>query len=421
MSGPLRVLQMPARPSAEPPASHAASLFDATPAARIYVGVVCAAAGVVLLRAITGFAATPGGAMPLLLLLSLVSSLLKIEIPVFGNASTLTACHVIDLITLILFGTHAGVLVAAFGGWTQCTFRTRVRNPPHQTAFSIASLALAMWAAGLVFTAMGGQPDGAASTLRWEAFAAAATVFFVLNSGLIAGAVAFTTAQPLSTIWFDFFFSTWPSYTIGAVLAAAIVAGLERHSYWVAPILATALALIHRNYKLVAGHINDAMTDPLTGLHNQRSVAAHAERELLRARRANSRVAVAVFDLDDFKIINDRIGHAAGNMALRRVADALKQTVRGSDVCARYGGDEFVLVLAGCGASDARRRVEEARRTVAAAGVNGPMDLDVPLHISAGVAVFPDDGDRFDALFDVADSRMYECKRQPRSRWTRNA
>lgn len=355
------------------------------------------------------------------MLLSLLASMIKVEIPVFGNASTLTACHVIDLITLVTYGTNAAVLISAWGGWTQCTFRTRVRNPPHQTAFSVASLALTMWSAGVVFAVMGGQTVGAGSSLRWEPFGGAATVFFVLNSGLVAGAVALTTSQRLTRIWFDFFFSSWPSFVIGAVLAAAIVAGIQHQSYWLVPMLITALVLMHRNHKFVVERINDAVIDPLTGLHNKRFVSAHVEHELARARRTGTSVAIAVLDLDDFKHINDRIGHAAGDLALQRVAQALRQVVRDADVCARYGGDEFVLVMAGCGVSDARLRIEEMRRAVAAAGFDGQHNIGMSLGISVGVAVFPEDGQQFDTLFAVADSRMYEGRHDRRASWTRNA
>jgi diguanylate cyclase (GGDEF)-like protein len=390
------------------------------PSARIYVVVVCAVAAAVLFTSVTGVRATPPAALSALMLLSLLASVVKVEIPISGNVSTLTACHVIDLITLIMYGANAAVLVAAWGGWTQCTFRSRVRNPPHQTAFSVASLAVATWSAGIVLAGMKVRTADA-SMLQWESLAAAATVLFLLNSGLVAGAVALTSSQPLLNAW-SFFFASWPSYVIGAVLAAAIVTGIEHQSYWLTPLLAAALALIHRNHQSVVERINDAMIDPLTGLHNQRFVAGYVERELARSRRSRECVAIAVLDLDDFKQINDRGGHATGDAVLRRVAQALTRVVRDSDICARHGGDEFVVVMPGCGAVEARRRIDEIQRAVASAGFDAPHTL-ATLGISAGVAVFPDDGDCFEELFAAADSRMYQSKRTPRPSWppTNNA
>jgi diguanylate cyclase (GGDEF)-like protein len=123
-----------------------------------------------------------------------------------------------------------------------------------------------------------------------------------------------------------------------------------------------------------------------------------------------------VLDLDDFKQINDRGGHATGDAVLRRVAQALTRVVRDSDICARHGGDEFVVVMPGCGAAEARRRIDEIQRAVASAGFDATHTLST-LGISAGVAVFPDDGDCFEELFAAADSRMYQSKRTPRPSW----
>ena len=395
----------------------ARTLASLPPMARVYVGIVCVAAAIVLARAIADIGPTPRLQLSVLMLLSLAASMIKVEIPIAGHASTLTACHVIDLIALIMFGTNAAVVVSAWGGWTQCTFRSRVPNPRHQTAFSIATLALTTWTAGLVFTWMNGSSAGPASVTRWDALGAASMVFFLLNSGLVAGAVALTTSQRLRTIWFDFFFSSWPSYVIGAVLAAAIVAGIQHESYWLVPPLVAALALLHRNHRAVVERVNDSMSDPLTGLYNQRFLTEHVTRELARARRNHTSVAIAVLDLDDFKGINDRRGHAAGDIALQRVAHALKQVVRGSDVCGRHGGDEFVLVMTDCSAADARRRIQEVQLAVAAAGFDAEHSFGTPLRMSAGVAVFPDDGHRFETLFAAADSRMYAIKHKLRVKW----
>src|SRR5437867_2689728 len=136
-------------------------------------------------------------------------------------------------------------------------------------------------------------------------------------------------------VWFESFFSSWPSYVIGVGLAAAISIAIQRGSYWLLPLLAAPLALVHQNFIACVGRMTDAITDPLTGLPNQRFMTEHATRELARARRNGSKLTLAVMDLDGFKSINDFEGHAAGDAVLRAVAERLRYSIRSHDLCAR--------------------------------------------------------------------------------------
>jgi diguanylate cyclase (GGDEF)-like protein len=371
-----------------------------------YVGAVCLAGAVVIAGAASGTATERPLLFGFLLATSLLASIAKVEIAILGSGATLTACHVVDLMALLTCGPDAAVLVAAWGGWTQCVFKSRQSNPVHQTAFSVASLALAMSFAAFFYTWLGGAP-GAWSAATLQAFAVAVSLFFVLNSALVAGAVALTVGERFKRVWFDFFFSIWPSYLIGACIAAVVAVGVERQSYWLVPLLAAALAVIHRNYRSCLERMNDGITDHLTGLPNKRFVTGHVARELARARRSESSLAIAVLDMNGFKRINDVHGHAAGDLALQHVAGALKRALRASDVCARYGGDEFVLVMPGSSAPDALRAVERVKESVQSAG--GQQSYG-DLSLSDGIAVFPQDGDDFETLFANADSRMYQRK-----------
>ena len=98
-----------------------------------------------------------------------------------------------------------------------------------------------------------------------------------------------------------------------------------------------------------------SLSDALTGLPNTRYMVSHLARELARAERHGSQVAILVLDLDDFKEINDTHGHQIGDRALREVAHVLRETIRPYDVCVRYAGDEFIIG-AGAGAVPRRRR-----------------------------------------------------------------
>src|SRR6202035_3091170 len=108
----------------------------------------------------------------------------------------------------------------------------------------------------------------------------------------------------------------------------------------------------------------DSLTDTLTGLPNTRFMFMHLTRELARAERLKSEVSLLVMDLDNFKEINDAHGHHVGDRALRDVANVLRAGIRPYDICVRYAGDEFIVVLSGCGGEEAERKRLELQRAV---------------------------------------------------------
>jgi diguanylate cyclase (GGDEF)-like protein/putative nucleotidyltransferase with HDIG domain len=154
----------------------------------------------------------------------------------------------------------------------------------------------------------------------------------------------------------------------------------------------------------------DSLTDPLTALPNTRFMRTHLERELARAERLQTEVSLIVMDLDEFKAINDRYGHHAGDNALREVARVLRAGIRPYDICVRYAGDEFVIVLSGCGATEADQKRRELQKAIAEIPFEVRPGRLVPLGSSFGFAVFPHDGQAYDTLLATADKRMYEDK-----------
>jgi diguanylate cyclase (GGDEF)-like protein len=150
-----------------------------------------------------------------------------------------------------------------------------------------------------------------------------------------------------------------------------------------------------------------AVTDPLTGLSNYRTLINVMETEIQRSRRTNRPFAVLLFDLDRLKTINDEHGHLVGSRALCRLASVLRIHSRSMDTAARYGGDEFAIVLPEAGeeaaASVSRRICERLAK-----------DGEFPnVTVSVGAAVFPRDGESIDALFNSADRELYGMKRRP--------
>ena len=154
----------------------------------------------------------------------------------------------------------------------------------------------------------------------------------------------------------------------------------------------------------------DSLTDPLTGLQNTRFMVTHLNAELARAERLNNEVSLLVLDLDDFKEINDTHGHHVGDRALRDVAQVLRTVIRPYDICVRYAGDEFIVVLADCGFDEAENKRKELQEAVSDAVFEARPGTRVTLSISAGSAVFPHDGDTYESLLAKADSRMYRDK-----------
>jgi len=154
----------------------------------------------------------------------------------------------------------------------------------------------------------------------------------------------------------------------------------------------------------------DSLTDPLTGLPNTRFMFMHLTRELARADRLKSEVSLLVMDLDSFKEINDTYGHHVGDRALRDVAGVLRTAIRPYDICVRYAGDEFIVVLSGCGGDEAERKRVELQRAVDGLQFEARPGKMLPLAISVGAAVFPHDGDSYETLLATADSRMYRDK-----------
>ncbi len=173
-----------------------------------------------------------------------------------------------------------------------------------------------------------------------------------------------------------------------------------------------AMAIIRQSVRLRFTSTHDA----LTGISNRAYFEERLEEELLRSRRSGLPVSLALVDLDHFKSVNDVHGHEAGDAALRSIAGVLRSAVRGSDIVARWGGEEFVLVLPETGSNDAFRKVDLLRAAVAASAIRLPNGETIRLTLSGGVAASPTDGDALRELFAAADERLRQAKASGRDR-----
>jgi len=216
---------------------------------------------------------------------------------------------------------------------------------------------------------------------------------------------------------------TWG--TIAASLLALVVASVVDPRLTVttfAPIAATQaltvwvmLTLQRRVHRLMKELSHQASTDPLTGLANRRALLDTLEREMASHLRRGSALSMMMIDVDRFKQLNDTAGHDAGDEALRRLAAVLSRASRRGDLVARFGGEEFTVIMTDCSLPDAVARADELRSQIAAESVGWRHALTV----SIGVAEFPSGVPESDAgarLVHQADAALYEAKHDGRNR-----
>jgi diguanylate cyclase (GGDEF)-like protein len=189
---------------------------------------------------------------------------------------------------------------------------------------------------------------------------------------------------------------------------------IERRTVTMLIQFASHAALALRNAWLGEQVQKMADTDALTGLANRRTFARTLEREVARAARRGEPLSLAMIDIDHFKTINDKHGHPAGDEVLRRIARALKEECRAFDTPARFGGEEFAVVLPACNSKESISVAERLRLGMARIG------MDFPVTASAGVATFPTHAADAESLVRAADSALYESKETGRDQTTRS-
>jgi diguanylate cyclase (GGDEF)-like protein len=197
---------------------------------------------------------------------------------------------------------------------------------------------------------------------------------------------------------------------VGADLAAAPAHG--RPSIALLVLIAAASVAILLAVRERVGRERDALrtsalTDPLTGAANRRSLLARIDYEIARHGRSRRSFALLMLDLDGFKLLNDRFGHPAGDDLLREVAAALARVIRDQDTVARVGGDEFCVLAPETDEAGAQRLINRVETAVArvTAGADS-------LGASAGAAVFPGDGQTAERLLQAADQDLLQSKRR---------
>jgi len=179
----------------------------------------------------------------------------------------------------------------------------------------------------------------------------------------------------------------------------------------VARTMANEAAMALENARLYEDARKRADRDPLTGFFNHRYLHERMGEEVVRSQRGKRTLSVMMLDLDDFKLVNDTFGHLFGDRVLTWAAELIKATLRASDVPARYGGDEFAVILPDTDAGEASRAAERILEAFRDRPFTGEQRGPVPIAASIGVATFPADGRTATELIASADRALYQVKR----------
>jgi diguanylate cyclase (GGDEF)-like protein len=161
-----------------------------------------------------------------------------------------------------------------------------------------------------------------------------------------------------------------------------------------------------------------AIIDPLTSLYNRSYLDDTLERDIDRAIRKGTTIAVVMMDLDNFKHINDAYSHPAGDRVLREISDLLLKNIRNSDLVCRYGGEEILIGMYDIPREEAYNQIERIRKKIENLTVTYGADLIGPLSASFGMAMCPQDATTLEAIIAAADSALYESKKTGKNKIT---
>jgi diguanylate cyclase (GGDEF)-like protein/putative nucleotidyltransferase with HDIG domain len=369
---------------------------------------VCAAGLGVTCAAIASFAVTPHKTTTILGLAALVTASTladRFPVPVDGvGPSGVSLSFVFGVASIVLFGWAAGLLVVVLA---PAITQLLEHRPQIRIGYNVSVVALAATAAGALSAPLG-HDAGASGVLA--RVSAAASAQYTVNLVLITAVVAVSSHRSLFSLARSNLRSTIVPFSLMASAALMLVVLWQRSPFLsvvlVGPLL--AIQLYQRAIVRALRAMRLALTDPLTGLGNHRHFHERLERELQHANVRNLPLTLCFIDVDDFKRINDRFGHPAGDRVLSQLAARLRQTGEAF----RLGGDEFALLLPGYG--------ESAALTAASSVVERISALDLEqvgaVTVSAGVAISPQHAAERDELIRLADSALYWAKEYGKNR-----
>ena len=289
------------------------------------------------------------------------------------------------------------------------------RQPSKETAAALLVVALAAYLTSAAFLAAPAAPVAHAANLLSRPWDLLPSALFLIAAACFYQRLKNDKEKKGSASLFDHSLFIVASLNVVCHVAAAFSRQLFDGPFFLAELSKTFSYVV-----MLSGALLDqarlfeqvrtmAVTDPLTGLANYRRLISVLEAEVDRSRRTQRPFSVVLLDMDGLKIINDQYGHLTGSRALVRIGKILRNHSRAIDTAARYGGDEFALVLPEAGKDISSRVVSRIRERLST-------EPEHPaLAVSAGVAAFPEDGDTPEKLLGAADRALYAMKHHGRS------
>jgi diguanylate cyclase (GGDEF)-like protein len=340
----------------------------------------------------------------LLSIFTLVGELLPIPVPRRNGLTRITISTAFAFAILLRFGLAPAVSVYVA---SVVIADASSRVAPIKILFNAAQYALAISAAGAVWMLAGGlSPVGEISAVKVPVVIAAGIVFFSFNHALACVGGALLAGLPIKRyLRDDLAFQGW---TAGCLLAFAPAVVAASHStVALVPMCFVPVLAVYVGGRQAAVNSHRAYHDALTELPNRALLTEHLRSGVIAAEREHRSVAVLLLDVDDFKAINDTLGHEFGDLVLKQIGQRLADVVGEHDMLARLGGDEFAVAL-----EDTPEAAElMAQRLLAA--LDEPMEvesLSLRLAASIGIACFPQHGRTVRELLRHADVAMYCAK-----------
>jgi signal transduction histidine kinase/ActR/RegA family two-component response regulator len=285
--------------------------------ARLYVAAVTAA-GASLFVALVPREYPEPVLVASLLVAAVLLSAFKVRLPLRKGSSTMSMAHAADFTAIILTGADVALITASAGVLVQCTVRVRERQPVYRTAFSVASVIIAVQSAGWAWGVLGGDVSASLASTFFIALSAAALVYFGVSSALVATAIGLTTKVPIGGVWSREFLWSAPAYFLSAIVAAMVALSVYYNTYVLLPLLAAPLYISYRAYQMSVRRLEEereharelaslvAKKDGALARAAESEAALEAEKERLALESA--RLAVTLRTIGDGVVSVDATG-----------------------------------------------------------------------------------------------------------------